>query len=57
MSLKGDNLLWQRKYELASHDLETLRLASVDKDKEIQKLKKKISDMEESIVVMILEES
>lgn len=52
MSLKGDNMLWQRKYEIAAHDLEILKLSIVDKDKESQRSRRKIAELEEIIESM-----
>ncbi len=50
MSLKGDNMLWQRKYEQIAHELDILRASITEKDKEMLKHKKKTLDLEDTIV-------
>lgn len=50
MTLKGDNNLLRRKYDLFGAEFENLQIQAFEKEKEIQKYKKKIQDLEEVIV-------
>jgi hypothetical protein len=50
MSLKGDNYHLGRKNELLVNEFDNLKAVIAEKDKEINKLKKKIQEMEEITV-------
>lgn len=50
MSLKGDNNLLRRRGDIIAQEVEQLQVVVVEKDKEITKLKKRIQEMEETIV-------
>lgn len=49
MTLKGDNGLLRRKYELFVSEFESLQNQVIEKDKEIGKCKRRIQDLEEVI--------